>query len=36
VADLLDIDPIGASLTEESHLVPEQSTPAIIVPHPEA
>jgi 5-methyltetrahydrofolate--homocysteine methyltransferase len=36
VADLLDIDRIGVSLTEEFHLVPEQSTSAIIVPHPEA
>ena len=27
---------IGVMLTEESHLVPEQSTSAIIVPHPEA
>ena len=27
---------IGVTLTEESHLVPEQSTSAIIVPHPEA
>jgi 5-methyltetrahydrofolate--homocysteine methyltransferase len=36
VADLLEIDRIGVSLTEEFHLVPEQSTSAIIVPHPEA
>ena len=36
VAELLEIDRIGVSLTEESHLVPEQSTSAIIVPHPEA
>jgi 5-methyltetrahydrofolate--homocysteine methyltransferase len=36
VAELLDIDRIGVSLTEEFHLVPEQSTSAIIVPHPEA
>jgi 5-methyltetrahydrofolate--homocysteine methyltransferase len=36
VADLLDIESIGVSLTEEFHLVPEQSTSAIIVPHPEA
>ncbi|HET9728470.1 MAG TPA: methionine synthase, partial [Acidimicrobiia bacterium] len=36
VAELLGIDRIGVSLTEESHLVPEQSTSAIIVPHPEA
>ena len=36
LAELLAIDRIGVSLTEESHLVPEQSTSAIIVPHPEA
>jgi 5-methyltetrahydrofolate--homocysteine methyltransferase len=36
VADLLEIDKIGVALTEEFHLVPEQSTSAIIVPHPEA
>jgi 5-methyltetrahydrofolate--homocysteine methyltransferase len=36
VAQLLDIERIGVSLTEEFHLVPEQSTSAIIVPHPEA
>jgi 5-methyltetrahydrofolate--homocysteine methyltransferase len=36
VAELLEIDRIGVSLTEEFHLVPEQSTSAIIVPHPEA
>ncbi len=36
VADLLEIDRIGVALTEEFHLVPEQSTSAIIVPHPEA
>jgi 5-methyltetrahydrofolate--homocysteine methyltransferase len=36
VAELLDIERIGVSLTEEFHLVPEQSTSAIIVPHPEA
>ena len=36
VAELLDIDRIGVNLTEEFHLVPEQSTSAIIVPHPEA
>jgi 5-methyltetrahydrofolate--homocysteine methyltransferase len=36
VAELLEIDRIGVTLTEESHLVPEQSTSAIIVPHPEA
>ncbi len=36
VADLLDIERIGVTLTEEFHLVPEQSTSAIVVPHPEA
>jgi 5-methyltetrahydrofolate--homocysteine methyltransferase len=36
VAELLEIDRIGVTLTEECHLVPEQSTSAIIVPHPEA
>ncbi|MGQ0823948.1 MAG: methionine synthase [Actinomycetota bacterium] len=36
VAELLEVDRIGVSLTEECHLVPEQSTSAIIVPHPEA
>jgi 5-methyltetrahydrofolate--homocysteine methyltransferase len=36
LVDLLDADTIGVSLTEEAHLVPEQSTSAIIVPHPEA
>jgi 5-methyltetrahydrofolate--homocysteine methyltransferase len=36
VAELLEIDRIGVTLTEEFHLVPEQSTSAIIVPHPEA
>jgi 5-methyltetrahydrofolate--homocysteine methyltransferase len=36
LAELLEIDRIGVSLTEEFHLVPEQSTSAIIVPHPEA
>jgi 5-methyltetrahydrofolate--homocysteine methyltransferase len=36
VAELLEIERIGVSLTEEFHLVPEQSTSAIIVPHPEA
>jgi 5-methyltetrahydrofolate--homocysteine methyltransferase len=36
VAELLSIERIGVTLTEESHLVPEQSTSAIIVPHPEA
>jgi 5-methyltetrahydrofolate--homocysteine methyltransferase len=34
--ELLEVDRIGVSLTEEFHLVPEQSTSAIIVPHPEA
>jgi len=36
VAELLEIDRIGVTLTEEYHLVPEQSTSAIIVPHPQA
>jgi 5-methyltetrahydrofolate--homocysteine methyltransferase len=36
VAELLDVERIGVTLTEEFHLVPEQSTSAIIVPHPEA
>ncbi len=36
VAELLEIDRIGVALTEECHLVPEQSTSAIVVPHPEA
>jgi 5-methyltetrahydrofolate--homocysteine methyltransferase len=36
VAELLEIDRIGVGITEEFHLVPEQSTSAIIVPHPEA
>jgi len=36
VAELLQADQIGVSLTEEFHLVPEQSTSAIVVPHPEA
>jgi 5-methyltetrahydrofolate--homocysteine methyltransferase len=36
VAELLEIDRIGVAITEEFHLVPEQSTSAIIVPHPEA
>jgi 5-methyltetrahydrofolate--homocysteine methyltransferase len=36
VAELLEIDRIGVQLTEEFHLVPEQSTSAIIVPHPQA
>jgi len=36
VADLLQADRIGVTVTEECHLVPEQSTSAIVVPHPEA
>jgi 5-methyltetrahydrofolate--homocysteine methyltransferase len=36
VAELLEIERMGVSLTEEFHLVPEQSTSAIVVPHPEA
>jgi len=36
LADLLDLDSIGVRLTEEFQLEPEQSTSAIIVPHPEA
>jgi 5-methyltetrahydrofolate--homocysteine methyltransferase len=36
VAELLEVERIGVTLTEEFHLVPEQSTSAIIVPHPEA
>ncbi len=34
--ELLDPGRIGVSLTEEFHLIPEQSTSAIIVHHPEA
>ncbi len=34
--DLLDLSSIGVHLTEEFQLEPEQSTSAIIVPHPEA
>jgi 5-methyltetrahydrofolate--homocysteine methyltransferase len=34
--DLLDLHRIGVKLTEEFQLEPEQSTSAIIVPHPEA
>ena len=34
--ELLDLDKIGVKLTEEFQLEPEQSTSAIIVPHPEA
>ncbi len=36
VDDLLDLSRIGVSVTEEFQLDPEQSTSAIIVPHPEA
>ena len=36
VGELLEIGRIGVAITEEFHLVPEQSTSAIIVPHPEA
>jgi 5-methyltetrahydrofolate--homocysteine methyltransferase len=36
LADLLKPESIGISLTEEFELVPEQSTSAIIVVHPEA
>ncbi len=36
VAELLEVEKIGVTLTEEFHLVPEVSTSAIIVPHPEA
>jgi len=34
--ELLEPERIGVSLTEEFHLVPEQSTSAIVVHHPEA
>jgi 5-methyltetrahydrofolate--homocysteine methyltransferase len=34
--ELLDLSAIGVRLTEEYQLEPEQSTSAIIVPHPEA
>jgi 5-methyltetrahydrofolate--homocysteine methyltransferase len=34
--ELLQAERIGMHLTEEFELVPEQSTSAIIVPHPEA
>ena len=34
--ELLDPERIGLALTDEFELVPEQSTSAIIVPHPEA
>jgi 5-methyltetrahydrofolate--homocysteine methyltransferase len=36
LADLLQLDDIGVHLTEEFQLEPEQSTSAIVVPHPEA
>jgi 5-methyltetrahydrofolate--homocysteine methyltransferase len=36
VAELLQIDRIGVALTDEFQLDPEQSTSAIVVPHPEA
>ncbi|HEX5096041.1 MAG TPA: methionine synthase [Acidimicrobiia bacterium] len=36
VVELLEADRIDVALTEEFHLVPEQSTSAIVVPHPEA
>jgi 5-methyltetrahydrofolate--homocysteine methyltransferase len=36
LVDLLDLQRIGVSLTDEFQLDPEQSTSAIIVPHPEA
>ena len=36
VTALLEAGRIGVTVTEEFHLVPEQSTSAIIVPHPEA
>ena len=36
VMELLDGERIGVNLTEEYQLVPEQSTTAIIVHHPEA
>jgi 5-methyltetrahydrofolate--homocysteine methyltransferase len=34
--ELLDLSSIGVKLTEEFQLEPEQSTSAIVVPHPEA
>ena len=34
--ELLQLEKIGVVLTEEFQLEPEQSTSAIIVPHPEA
>ena len=36
LADLLELHRIGVKLTEEFQLDPEQSTSAIVVPHPEA
>ncbi len=36
LAELLELDEIGVHLTEEFQLEPEQSTSAIVVPHPEA
>ena len=36
LVELLEVDRIGVELTEEFQLEPEQSTSAIIVPHPEA
>jgi len=36
VAELLEIERIGVTVSEEFQLHPEQSTSAIIVPHPEA
>ncbi len=36
VADLLEIDRIGVTVSEEFQLHPEQSTSAIVVHHPEA
>ena len=36
IDELLTLSSIGVRLTEEYQLDPEQSTSAIIVPHPEA
>jgi len=36
IMELLDVESIGVSLSEEFQLHPEQSTSAIIVHHPEA
>ena len=36
LADLLELDQIGVHLTEEFMFEPEQTTAAIVVPHPEA